>query len=81
MGLYHFSLLVFVRSVHPRNSLQQGMIAHRFVEIHGVEHRRIKAGQQFLGDNKDLRLQIQLVEALADLPLFFGIEMKFLQQR
>ena len=52
----------------------------RLTEIHGVEHRRVKAGEQFLGDDENFRHLVELAEALADLPLLLRVEMEFLQQ-
>ena len=37
MGFNHFLCLVLIRTVHPRDGLEQCMVAHRFVEIHRVE--------------------------------------------
>ena len=56
------------------------MVAHRFIEIHGVEERRIETGEQFLGDDEDLRHLIELTETLANLPLPLRIEVEFLEQ-
>jgi hypothetical protein len=55
VGLHHLLRLVLVGTVHPRDGLQQGVVAHRLVEIHGVEHGRVEAGEQLLGDDEDLR--------------------------
>ena len=41
---HHPLRLVFVGTVHPGDGLEQGMVAHRLIEIHGVEQRRVKAG-------------------------------------
>jgi hypothetical protein len=56
------------------------VVPHRLVEIHGVEHRRIEAGEQLLGDDEDLGLLVELAEALADLPLPLRVEVEFLEQ-
>ena len=78
--LHHLLRLVLVGAVHPGDGLQQGVVAHRLVEIHGVEHGRVEAGEQLLGDDQDLRLLVELAEALADLPLLLRVEVEFLQQ-
>ncbi len=39
------------------------MVAHRLVEIDGVEQGRVEAGKQFFGDDEDLRLLVELAEA------------------
>jgi hypothetical protein len=80
VGLHHLLGLVLVGAVHPGDGLQQGVVAHRLVEIHGIEHGRVEAGEQFLGDDEDLGLLVELAEALADLPLFLRVEVEFLEQ-
>ena len=55
------------------------MVAHRLIEIHRIKQWRVKAGQQFFGDNQNLRLLVKLGETLANLPLLFLIKVKFLQ--
>ena len=45
------------------------MVAHRLVEVHGVQHRGVVAGQQLVGDDQDLGLLRRLLEGLADLLL------------
>ena len=81
VGLHHFLRLVLVGAVHQGDGLQQGVVAHRFVEIHRVEHRSVEAGEQFLGDDENLRHLVELAEALADLPLLLRVEVEFLEQR
>ncbi len=80
VGLHHLLRLVLVGAIHPGDGLQQGVVAHRLVEIHGVEHGRVEAGEQFLGDDENLRLLVELAEALADLPLLLRVEVEFLEQ-
>jgi hypothetical protein len=43
------------------------MVAHRLVQIHGIQDRRIETGQQFLGDDEDFRKVTALDEIFADL--------------
>jgi hypothetical protein len=49
------------------------MVAHRFVQIHRIENRRIEAGEQLLGDDENLGLFPDLGEVLADLFLFLAV--------
>ena len=79
MGLHHLLRLVLVGAVHPGDGLQQRVIAHRLVEIHGVKHGRVEAGEQFLGDDEDLRHLVELAEALADLLLLLRVEMELFE--
>jgi hypothetical protein len=77
---HHLLGLVLIGAVHPGDGLQQGMVAHRFVEIHGIEHGSVETGEQFLGDDENLGLLVELAEALADLPLLLRVEVEFLEQ-
>ncbi len=79
--LDHLLPLVLVGPVHPRDRLQQRVVAHRLVEIHRVEDRRVEAGQQLLGDDQDLRVFADLGEVLADLLLLLLVEVPLLQLR
>ena len=45
VGFHHLPRFILVRAVHPGNGLEQGVVAHRLIEVHGVEQRRVKAGQ------------------------------------
>src|SRR5438105_477944 len=53
MRLYEFLLFAFIGPVHPRNRLQQRVVAHGLVEIHRVEDRRVETSQQLLRDDED----------------------------
>ena len=50
------ALPVDIGPVHARDGLQQHVVAHRLVEIHAVEDRRVVAGEQLVGDDEDLRV-------------------------
>jgi hypothetical protein len=52
--------LVFVRPVHPSDRLEQGAIPHRLVEVHAIQDGRVKASQQLLGHDENLRLAATL---------------------
>ena len=67
--LHHLRRLVLIGPVHARDGLEQRVVAHRLVEIHRVEDRRVEAGEQLLGDDQDLRPLADLGEVLADLLL------------
>ena len=58
------SSVVLVGPVDAGDGLQQHVVAHRLVEVHAVEDRRVEAGQQLLGDDQDLRLLVRLRKAL-----------------
>ena len=81
MGLHHLLRLILIGPVHPGDRLEQGVIPHRLVEIHGIEHGCVESREQLLRDDQDLRLLVELPEALADLPLLLRIEVELLQQR
>ena len=78
--LHHLLRFVLVGAVHPCDCLQEGMVAHRLVEVHGVKHRCIESGKQFFGDDEDLRLLVELAEAFPYLPLLIWVKMEFLEQ-
>ena len=42
------------------------MVAHRLVQVHAIQNRRIEAGKQLLGHDEDLRLLLRFSEALTD---------------
>ena len=63
------AISVDIGAVDPRDGLQQDVIAHGLVEIHAVEDRRIVAGEEFVGDNQNLRLFGRLFEQEADIRL------------
>ena len=79
--LHHLGRLVLVRPIHPRDGLQQRVVAHRLVQIHGVKDGRVEAGEQLLGNDENLRPLAGLGEILANLPLSLGIEMPLFQVR
>ncbi len=60
------AVLVLVGPVHPRDGLQQHVVAHRLVEVHAVEDRGVEAGQQLLGDDQDAGFLVGFAEPLAD---------------
>ena len=45
------------------------MVAHRLVEVHAVEDRRVVAGEELVRDDEDLWELVRLRERLADLLL------------
>jgi len=57
------------------------MIAHRFVQIHGIENRRVESGQQFLGDNQNLGRIAVFGKTFANGFFFLLVNVKFLEQR
>ena len=63
-------LFVAVGAVGARDGLQQGVVAHRFVEVHGLQDGRVEAGQQLGGDDQDLQRVVRVAEAVEQ--LFFG---------
>src|SRR5262245_29434115 len=72
-------LFVLIRAVHSRDRLQQGVVTHRLVEIHGVENRRVKTGQELLRDNEDFGLLAEPDKTLPDTTLFLFVDVKLLQ--
>ena len=79
--LHHLRRFVLVGPVHARDRLQQRVVAHRLVEIHRVEDRRVEAGQQLLGDDQDLRQLAGLGEVLADLLFLLLVDVPLLEVR
>ncbi len=79
LGFDHSPSLVLIRSVYPRNGLQQRVVPHGLVQVHGIEDRRIEAGEQLLGDDEDFRLHAESGKVLKDLLLLFLIKVVFLQ--
>ena len=77
--LDHLRLFVFVRPVHAGDSLQQRVIAHRLVQIHRVEDRRIETGEQFFRDDQNFRPLAGLREILANLFLLLPFQMPLFQ--
>src|SRR5262245_65387309 len=59
-------LFVLIGAVYPGDCLQQGVVAHGLVEIHGVENRRIEAGQELLRDNKNFGVLAEPDKTLPD---------------
>ncbi len=57
--------LIFIRAVNARNRLKQHVVAHRLVEVHTVEDRRVVARQQLVGNDHELGKLIRLLEELA----------------
>jgi hypothetical protein len=50
------------------------VIAHGLVEIHGVQDRRVEAGQQFLGDDENLGELAEALEVLANVLLVLLVD-------
>src|SRR5262249_3987181 len=71
-------LFVLIGAVNPGDRLQQGVVAHGLVEIHGVEDRCIEAGQELLRDNEDLGLFAKPRKTLPDSSLFLFVDVKLL---
>ena len=67
--LHHLRRLVLVRPVHARYGLQQRVIAHRLIEIHRIEDRRVEPRKQLFRDDENFRPLADLGKALADLLL------------
>ncbi len=80
MGFHHLLRLVLIRPVYSCDCLQESMVAHRLVEVHGIQYGCIEPGEQFLGNDENLRLLVKLAEAFSDLTLFLRIKMEFLEQ-
>jgi len=59
--------------------MEQRVVAHRFVQIHRVEYRRIETGQQLFGHDQNLRPLSHLGEVLANLLFFLLVEVPLLQ--
>src|SRR3972149_10399929 len=81
MRLYHLPFFVFIRAIDAGDGLQEGMVTHRFIQIHGIEDRGVKAGEKLFCDDKDLRELTIFSKRLTNLPLFLIFKMEFLQQR
>ena len=81
MRFYEFLLFILIGAVHPSDGLQQGVVAHGFVEIHRVEDRRVETGQQLLSHDEDLGVLAKLDKTLPDAPLLLFVYVKFLQFR
>ena len=79
--LDHLLPLVLVRPVHPRDRLQERVIAHRLVQIHGVEDRRVEPGQKLLRHDQNLWVFAKFCEVLANLLFFLFIQMPLLHLR
>ena len=79
--LHHLRRLVFIGTVHPRDGLEQRVVAHRLVQIHRVEDRRIEAGEQLFGNDEDFRRLLQFREILPDRSLPLLVDMPLLQVR
>jgi hypothetical protein len=60
-------LLVAVGAVGAGDGLQQGVVAHGLVEIHGLQDGRVEAGQQLGGDDEDLQRVVGVAEAVEQL--------------
>ena len=59
---HHLLVFIFIGAVHTGDGLEQGMVAHGLVEIHGVENRRVEPGQQLFGHDKNLGKLAELDE-------------------
>ncbi len=57
------------------------MVAHRLVQVHRVEDRRIEAGEELLRDDEDLRQFAGFPEVPPDLLLPLPVEVPFLEIR
>lgn len=56
-------------AIHARKGLEQHVVAHRLVEVHRIQHRRVVPSQQLVGDDEDLGLLVGLLELSAHLLL------------
>ena len=52
---YQAARLVPEDAIHPRDRLHQPVAAHRLVDIHGVQARRIESGQPHVAYEHDLK--------------------------
>jgi hypothetical protein len=68
-------LFVAVGAVGARDGLQQGVVAHGFVEVHGLQDGRVEAGQQFGGDDEDLQRVVRVAVTVEQ--FFFGVAVAF----
>jgi len=76
--LDHFRRLVLIGPVNAGDGLEQCVVAHRLVEVHRVQDRRVEAGQQLLGDDEDFRKVTGFDEILADLLFLLLVDMPLL---
>ena len=56
--------LVLEHAVHPRDRLHQPVPAHRLVDVHRVQARRVEAGQPHVAHDHDLERVVRVVEPL-----------------
>src|SRR3972149_6278357 len=80
MRLYHLLFFVLIRAIDAGYGLQEGMVTHRFIQIHSIEDRGIKTSEKLFCDNKDFRKLTIFSKCLTKLPLFLLFKMEFLQQ-
>ncbi len=60
--------LVLEDAVHARDRLHQPVPAHRLVDVHRVQARRVEAGQPHVAHDHDLERVVRVAEALAPAP-------------
>ena len=60
---------VLVGPIDAGDGLQQDVVAHRLVEVQAVEHRRVEAGEQFFGDDKNPGQFVRIAKVQAQLAL------------
>ena len=81
VGLDHLLGFVFVRSIDPRNCLQECVVSHRFVEIHGVKNGRVKTSQKLFGNNENLGKFVEFWELFTDVFFLPPIDVEGLEFR
>lgn len=70
-------LFIAVGAVGARDGLQQGVVAHGLVEIHGLQDGRVETCQQFGGDDDDLQRVVRVAVTVEQ--FFFGVAVAFVE--
>ena len=63
------AFLVAEDAVHPRDRLHQVVIAHRFVDVHGVQARNIETSEPHVAHDHELKRIIRRFEPFLQLLL------------
>ena len=66
---------IAVGAVGARDGLQQGVVAHGLVEIHGLQDGRVETCQQFGGDDDDLQRVVRVAVTVEQ--FFFVVAVAF----
>ena len=74
--------LVLVDAIDPRNRLHQPVTVHRLIDVHGVQRRRIEAGQPHIADDHQLeRIAASLKRSASALRRGFVAHMRLIRLR